>query len=299
MKKSERENMKRFITGKCETVEQGKKMVENMVKEYLESQDNSLVFSEEEETSAPTVVEPIWEAAVAKDWHSVKEHLQRDPTLINVTGDYRAFSGFQLIKLPLFHLVAMLNPDIEFLQYLVSQGADLNALSEIGATPIHYAARNSTVEVLEYLISLGGDVHAKNKKGATSLHYAAGGNFNVDVLQFLVSHGVDVNASEEDGWTPLHNAALGNSNIEVFRYLVSQGADVNAKNKLDSTPLNLVRRKNTDGQEITQYLISQGAEECQTSGDVLTQEEVENLLGLKGNMWDTSDAVINRQSSDA
>ena len=40
-------------------------------------------------TSIPAVepMMPIWEAAAGGHWHIVKEWLQRDPTLINVTGE--------------------------------------------------------------------------------------------------------------------------------------------------------------------------------------------------------------------
>jgi hypothetical protein len=202
----------------------------------------------------------------------------------------------------LFHLAALLNPDIEFLKYLVSQGADIHALSEYGGTPIHYAARNSTVEVLEYLISLGVSLHAKNKIGGTALHYAAAGNSRVDVLQYLVNRSFDVKARDVNGWTPLHEAAKGNPNIEVLQYLVSLGANVLAKNADGKIPCCLADSKEKklfffkamgfspseieylsramDEKIRRQVMEAEADSERRGGGEVLSQEEVENLLSM-------------------
>ena len=241
---------------------------------------------------------PIWEAAVNGHWNIVKQWLQHDPSLIAVTGDYFEFVGCNIKKLPLFHLAVLLNPDIVFLKYLVSQGADLNVVSEIGGTPQHYAARNSTVEVLEYLISLGKDINAKNKIGSTLLHYAAY-NPNVEVLQYVVSQSADVNVRDDTGWTPLHNAAHGNSNIESLRYLVSVGANVHAENADGKMPCDLVayggmpsqiialekiKRFLLEAMGLTQEEIEDRmksyTKQYEYDGGVLSQAEIENLLSF-------------------
>ena len=201
---------------------------------------------------------PIWEAAVANDWNTVKELLQRDPSLIDVTGEYYRY------EMSLLHLAIKLNPDIELVKYLVSLGADINAeftfinykdktykIARCTPPPLHWAAwHNSNVDVLRFLVSKGVDVNAvENEKGKfrggdqnTPLHYAARWNPNVKVLEYLISAGAKINAKGSWDYTPLHYAAQDNSNIEVLEYLISAGADVHAKDDMGSgTPLDVAR----------------------------------------------------------
>jgi ankyrin repeat protein len=61
----------------------------------------------------------------------------------------------------------------------------------------------------EYLIANGADVNAKNKNGKTPLHWAAVHDLGDEadytgVAECLIEHGADVNAKDEVGRTPLH-----------------------------------------------------------------------------------------------
>ena len=54
----------------------------------------------------------------------------------------------------------------------------------------------------------GADIEAKTNAGLTPLHYAARANENPDVVQALVDAGADIEAkTENDGLAPLHHAA--------------------------------------------------------------------------------------------
>jgi hypothetical protein len=126
-------------------------------------------------------LETIWDAAIMRDWDTVIQWLRRDPSQIAVTGyawypdDYDEAA----YKSTLLHLAATYS-DVGVLKYLVSLGADVNAVPDaIGShppwhtdsrPPLHFAARYNSVEVLEYLISEGADVHAKCYNGHTPLH---------------------------------------------------------------------------------------------------------------------------------
>ena len=114
------------------------------------------------------------------------------------------------------------------------QGADVNTDNgKCEGTPLHVAAGFNSVDVLEYLISQGADVNAKSMCGCTPLHTAALWNPNVDVVQYLISMGADVNATSKFGDTPLYQAVIAlHDGVEVLQYLISQGADVNAKRPL-------------------------------------------------------------------
>lgn len=232
----------------------------------------------------------IWEAAVKGQWDIVKQWIERDPSLIGITGDVQLWDYYNLCYLPLFHLASMLCADVEVLKYLVSHGADVNAEYN-DSTPLHYAAwGNADVAVLQCLISLGVDVNAKDRRGSTPLYVAVSEKNSVEILKYLVSQGADVNAENDYGgtplnfWrgvpieiaqflvsqgadihvknendeTPLHHTACVDGNLEVAKYLVSLGADVHAKAKDGSIPLHLAAREGRI--EITQYLVSEGAD---------------------------------------
>ena len=61
----------------------------------------------------------------------------------------------------------------ELAEFLMANGADPNARSRDGDTPLHLAARTPTPEVLKALAAGGGDVDARNNRAETPLHEAA------------------------------------------------------------------------------------------------------------------------------
>jgi len=108
---------------------------------------------------------------------------------------------------------------LRYLQYLVSQGADVNTL----------VIREPPYD--EELTPL----------------FLAVSQRDIEIIKFLVSQGANVNMKGSNGWSPLHSAvsrflyAKSHQNIEIVKFLVSKGADVNAKNQFDSTPLDMAK----------------------------------------------------------
>ena len=96
----------------------------------------------------------------------------------------------------------------------------------------------NAVATAEVLLKAGADANAKTAEGLTPLHVAVGKNAfaTAEVLdryasataEVLPQAGVDVNAKDNDGFTSLHHAAAANdfSRAEV---LLKAGAGVNAK----------------------------------------------------------------------
>jgi len=83
--------------------------------------------------------------------------------------------------------------------------ADVNqrdGSNQLGNRVIHVAAESNDVAVLEYLIDQGADVNARNNTSNTPLHLAARSNPNVEVLRHLITRGANVNARNEGGRTP-------------------------------------------------------------------------------------------------
>jgi len=198
-------------------------------------------------TEESDINKAIWNAAVNGDWETVKQWLEREPSLIEVTGevfietlnddDGEEYDSVST-NLTLLHIAAWNCSTVMVLEYIVSHGVDVNAKDNCGWTPLHYASEyNPNVEIVKYLVSQGAAVNAKNEdSGGTPLHFAALLNSNVEVLKYLVSQGADVNTKDKNGCTPLHGAAT-NPNVEIVKYLVSQGADIHAKDVWGNKPL--------------------------------------------------------------
>ena len=84
---------------------------------------------------------------------------------------------------------------------------------------------NLTPKGVRAALDAGADVEARTEGGSTPLMYAAQNNPNPEVVLALLNAGADLEARDEDGWTPLMHAARGNTNPEVVLELLNAGAD--------------------------------------------------------------------------
>ena len=149
--------------------------------------------------------------------------------------------------------------DIEAVKQHLAAGADVDAKTWDGTTPLHNAAVYGHNEIAELLIANGASVNAiivsGRNQGKTPLDLAIwrkktetadllrkhGGRtaeelalriaaFGGDLagVQAQLDAGADVNTKDGDGWTPLHYSA-NYGYKEIVQLLIGNGADVNAK----------------------------------------------------------------------
>ena len=112
--------------------------------------------------------------------------------------------------------------DIEQVKSFVSKGMDVNAKTQAGTTPLHFAVSNGRRDIAEYLISKGADINTKNNNGQTPLHLAL--RFGQkDVIELLIAKGADVNAKTKRGRTPLR-LAESRGDTEIVELLRKHGA---------------------------------------------------------------------------
>ena len=112
----------------------------------------------------------------------------------------------------------------------LESGADVDAVGEGGATPLHVASRwTRDPPVIAILVQAGADVNARDSLGRTPLHTAAARNGDTATVVALVTAGADLHARDSDGNTPLH-ASWSNWNPEVVSTLLRMGADPMARN---------------------------------------------------------------------
>jgi hypothetical protein len=120
----------------------------------------------------------------------------------------------------------------------------VKATAETIHSNLRHAARQGDIKTMDYLLKEGADVNAKNQNGATAL-FAAALNGQTEAVKFLLSKGADINARDVHDYTVLiHVSASGN--VEMVKLLVAQGADLKARNDLDLTALGSSDSANCD-----------------------------------------------------
>ena len=165
-------------------------------------------------------------------------------------------------------------------ELLLAKGADVNAKSGDGSTPLDKARTFRREEITELLLARGargmpktadadvffralrrGDLvkaktllkddpdlafaRDKTSDDETALHLAAKGGYK-DVAELLLAAGAEVDAKSDEGKTPLWSAAgLGGENM--VELLLARGANVNAKDSDNWTPLDRAAAKDEKG----------------------------------------------------
>ncbi len=92
----------------------------------------------------------------------------------------------------------------------LADGAKLDALdtrrSRNGRYPLNYAAWFDHPEAIVFLLSAGADIEAVNHTGFTALHHAAE-NGSLEAARTLLEAGADPEHANEAGWLPVETAA--------------------------------------------------------------------------------------------
>jgi ankyrin repeat protein len=187
-------------------------------------------------------------------------------------------AGRQLIHLAVDYCYNA-KPATKMVEYLLSQGADINARDarfprEQATTPLYRAieARASAygasyLEVAEFLLDGGAILGVENlppRVGTDMLLYAAGEG-SERVVELLVSHGVDINYR---AWLGQYNRtalerAISAGHVRIAQFLLDHGAPVDNppdfRNRVywDQTPLHMACSKGL--LELVTFLLDHGA----------------------------------------
>ncbi|XP_017476744.1 PREDICTED: transient receptor potential cation channel subfamily A member 1 [Rhagoletis zephyria] len=150
-------------------------------------------------------------------------------------------------KMTPLHCAAMFDhPDI--VEYLVTEGADINALDKEHRSPILLAASRSGWKTVHLLIRLGASINVKDASSRNVLHFVImnGGRLpefaeevnkkqsHSQLLQLL-------NEKDASGCSPLHYASR-DGHIRSLENLIRLGACINLKNNNNESPLHFAAR---------------------------------------------------------
>jgi len=139
--------------------------------------------------------------------------------------------------------------------FLLQKGASINARSQWGRSPLHFAC---TLDMAKLLINLGADVNAEDDDGETPIVPIMYSECNDKPtwLRYMIENGANVNHVDNVGYTPLHRAIDAQDVVSV-KILLDAEADVNTKSQLGHTP-----RKAAARNEAIQDLL----EDCDEKG---------------------------------
>lgn len=201
--------------------------------------------------------DPIFRLAATASPSEIEEKLDTSKVNVSNSGGYT----------PLL-FAAMLNPDPDVVELLITLGADKNARTNASENALVVAARwNTSTAVIERLIDIGFDVNGRTlQNGTTALMYAANYNENPDVIRVLLRNGADVHLRSlgglYEGDTALTFACrfFAGGNVEKCRILIEAGSDVNARNAWGETPLIIATKSELLNAEIIKFLLESAAD---------------------------------------
>ena len=82
---------------------------------------------------------------------------------------------------------------------------DANIKGWYNVTPLHYACRGGYLQIVEYLIENGADIEAQDDNEETPLHYVSYSGY-VDIVKLLLSKGANKRVKNKYDETPYDNA---------------------------------------------------------------------------------------------
>jgi len=120
---------------------------------------------------------------------------------------------------------AVLANDVDRAAYLIGKGADVNALDNLGTSPLTTAARDGCIQMMRLLLEHGAKVDRADGDGSTPLMGAVERN-EAAAVEFLSAHGANVEKGAPRGFTPL-SLAIEEQQFDAAYALIKAGANVN------------------------------------------------------------------------
>ncbi|MEQ3693882.1 MAG: ankyrin repeat domain-containing protein [Thalassolituus sp.] len=182
----------------------------------------------------------IHEAALSGDIKDLKAFVEGGGN-IEDRGDKNWVSGiYHYDGKTLLHMAAE-GSQPESVRYLISKGADIEAKTSAGETPLLLSAKAGNIVMFDLLLSSGAERFATDKNGNTALLLALDSlkdkpKIALDTADALIARDADINATNRWQSTPLHLAAQHDLE-SVARLLIQKGANINALNNHGETPL--------------------------------------------------------------
>ncbi|KAM6494777.1 Ankyrin repeat-containing domain protein [Amanita muscaria] len=186
----------------------------------------------------------------ALQFASIKPHLEVVRLLIKrgANVDQKGYQGGTVL-----HSLALRGHDnlVRELLERTDITVTIDAVDDLGCTPLHVASTRGCLAVMEALLDKGANVNEHGTKG-TALHFASYFG-HTDVIKLLLKRNAYVDARNAVTGTPLH-AACYSGRLDAVQLLLESGADVNLSGGQAGTAL---RAALHNGDIKTRTLLSQ------------------------------------------
>ena len=110
---------------------------------------------------------------------------------------------------------------LKVVEVLVKYGADVNAVSDTGSTPVRSACLMTHLDIVKLLVENGADIQKPNQDGSTCLINSVQ---SVELCEYLLRHGAHANAQDVQNKTALHYA-IQEHRFETTKLLLRFKAD--------------------------------------------------------------------------
>ncbi|KAG0280352.1 hypothetical protein BGZ95_010458 [Linnemannia exigua] len=128
---------------------------------------------------------------------------------------------------------------LDIVEYLIQQGAPVDEQDEVTSV--------GNVEITNLLLTKGANANARTETGTTPLHYASSKN-HLEVARILLDKGADPKLDDNNKQIPLHRAVV-RGYTPLTKLLIEKGSRINAP---DSAGADL-DRQNGEGQTPFDY----------------------------------------------
>ncbi|KAJ5095894.1 hypothetical protein NUU61_005250 [Penicillium alfredii] len=171
----------------------------------------------------------------------------------------------------LLHEQARYVSNISIASKLLEQGANIEARTSQGYTPLQCAAMTGNKTMFQLLLAKGAKVDIETAKGETLLHITPPANEDcLEILTTVLKAGISVTATSSQGWTALHQTVYtgtgalnlaSDKTAEYISLLLDHGASVNevSGSSQVETPLHLAAMAPLSRASLVGFLIEQGS----------------------------------------
>lgn len=179
----------------------------------------------------------------------------------------------------LLHEQARCSLNTSIVTKIMDQGANIEARTSQGYTPLQCAAISGNKIMFNLLLDRGAKIDVVTAKGETILHLTPPANQNcLDILKTALAEGLDVKATSSQGWTPLHQTVYAGTGAldlasdrtaEYIELLLANGASINdcAVSGAFETPLHLATMAPIPRSSLIEFLIKRGGKVNFTTSD--------------------------------